>query len=182
MVTSYLTCPSFCTSGTRESTSQLLAVKFVLAPRVVLDSPLLDYDLCLLERVKNLSVQAFITQFPIETLAVAVLLWASRFDVQRSSAQLLQPLSQFLGNELRAIVRTNVFRNSPEQHHVCQSLDHFIFPEPSCYTDGQTLPRVFITQRQHPQRSSIMRHCAHEVVAPNGYFFEENIRRRIPLI
>jgi hypothetical protein len=59
------------------------------------------------------------------------------------------------------------FRDSSEQHHVRECFDHFIPPKPSGHTDRQTLPRVFIDQRQHPQRSSVVRHRAHEVVAPN---------------
>ena len=38
---------------------------------------------------------------------------------------------------------------------------------PPCHPDRQALPRVFIDQRQHPQRSSVVRHRAHEVVAPH---------------
>src|SRR5271170_5289659 len=134
---------------------------------VVFHAPFFDHDLRLLQRVKNLSVQAFIPQLPVEAFAVAVLPRTSRFDVQRSRTHLRQPLPQLLRHELRAVVRTNVFRDSPEQHHICQSFNHFIPPELSRDTDGQTLPRVFIDQRQHPQRSSVMRHRAHEVVAPN---------------
>jgi hypothetical protein len=36
-----------------------------------------------------------------------------------SATHLRQPLSQLLRHELRAVVRTNVFRDSPEQHHIC---------------------------------------------------------------
>src|SRR5260370_15696603 len=114
-----------------------------------------------------LLVEAFIPQLPVEAFAVAVLPRTSRLDIQRPGTNLRQPLPQLLRYELRAVVRTNVFRDSPEQHHICQSFNHFIPPEPSRYTDGQTLPRVFIDERQHPQCSSVMRHCAHEVVAPN---------------
>src|ERR1039458_8105126 len=53
---------------------------------VVFHPPLLDHDLCLLQRVKNLSIQAFIPQLPVEALAVTVLPRTARLDVQRSRA------------------------------------------------------------------------------------------------
>src|SRR5580700_10197277 len=52
-------------------------------PGVVLDSPLLDHDLCLLQRVKNLSVQTLVPQLPVEALAVSVLPGTSGLDIQR---------------------------------------------------------------------------------------------------
>jgi len=57
--------------------------------------------------------------------------------------------------------------DSPIQHHIRQRFDHFIPSQPSRHADRQTLPRVFVDQRQHPQRSPVMRHCAHEIVTPH---------------
>ena len=65
------------------------------------------------------------------------------------------------------IVRTNVFRDSPEQHHIRQRLDHLVTPQSSSHANRQTLPRVFIDHRQHADRSSIVGHRAHEVIAPD---------------
>jgi hypothetical protein len=48
--------------------------------RVVLHAPLLDHYLCLLQRVENFPVQAFIPQLSVEALAVAVLPRTSRLD------------------------------------------------------------------------------------------------------
>src|SRR5271168_1083995 len=82
--------------------------------RVVFHAPLLDHYLCLLQRVENFPVQAFIPQFSVEALAVAVLPRTSRLDVQRPGAHFAQPGPQLLRHELRTIVRTNVFRYSSE--------------------------------------------------------------------
>jgi hypothetical protein len=45
------------------------AKRRVRALRVVLDAPLLDHHLCLLQRIENLSVQAFVPQLPVEAFA-----------------------------------------------------------------------------------------------------------------
>src|ERR1035441_2617707 len=74
---------------------------------------------------------------------------------------------QFLGHELRAVVRATILRGSSPQHHICQSLDYLVASQPSRHADRQAFSRVFIDQRQHPQRSPIVRHGTHEVVAPN---------------
>ena len=112
--------------------------------RVVHDPPFLDHDLRLFQRIENLPVQAFIPQLPVEALAIPVLPWASRFDVQRRGSQLRQPLPQFLYNKLGPVVRTNVFRDPPEQHHVCQRFDYFVSPQSSGHPDRQALPRVLV--------------------------------------
>src|SRR6266404_32263 len=51
--------------------------------RVVQHSPALDHDLGLLQRIKDLSVQALIPEFSVEAFAVAVLPGTSRLNVQR---------------------------------------------------------------------------------------------------
>jgi hypothetical protein len=146
---------------------RLVAQRRVRPPGVVLHSPLLDHDLCLSERVKNLPVQAFISQLPVEAFAVSVLPRTSGFDVQRSCPHFPQPLPQIFRNELRAIVRTNVFRGSPEQHHIRQRFNHLIAAQSSRHSNRQALPRVFVDHRQHADRSSIVRHGAYEIVAPH---------------
>src|ERR1019366_6817490 len=77
-------------------------------PRVVFNSPFLDHGLCLLQRIKDLSIQTFVPQLPVEALAVPVLPWTSRFDIQCRCSHMPQPLPQFLGHELRTVVRANV--------------------------------------------------------------------------
>src|SRR5271154_4855842 len=72
--------------------------------RVVFHAPPLRQNLCLLQRVKNLAVQELIAQLSVETLAVPVFPWTSRFDIQRPGAPFPQPLPQLLGNKLRPIV------------------------------------------------------------------------------
>ena len=65
------------------------------------------------------------------------------------------------------VVRTNVFRDSRNNITSARASITSLTPQSSCYTDGQTRARKFIDQCQHPQRSSVMCHHAHEVIAPN---------------
>src|SRR5271155_5002348 len=137
------------------------------SPCVVFHPPLLDHDLCLLQRVKDLSIQAFIPQLPVEALAVTVLPRTARLDVQRSRSHVPQPLPKFLGHELRTVVRSNILWNSAPEHHIRQRLDDLITPKSSSYSNRQALPRVFIDHRQHADRSALMGHRTHEVIAPD---------------
>ena len=61
-----VTGPRFCTSDVRHIT---LPQRGVRSDPVVLVPPLLDHDPCLLQRVEDLPVQAFLPQLPIEALA-----------------------------------------------------------------------------------------------------------------
>jgi hypothetical protein len=67
---------------------------------LIFHAPFLDHDRRLLQRIKNLSIQALIAQLPVETFAVAVLPRTPRSDVQRPRAQLGQAVPQFFRNEL----------------------------------------------------------------------------------
>src|ERR1022692_3654203 len=97
---------------------------------VIFHAPPLRQNLCLLQRVKDLAVQELVAQLPIEALAVPVLPWTPRLDVQRLRARLTQPLPQLLGNELRPIVRTYVLGYPAHQHHIRQRFDHLQAPQP----------------------------------------------------
>ena len=72
-----------------------------------------------------------------------------------------------MGHELWSVIRANVFRNSSPQHHIRQRLDHLVTSQPSGHTDRQALPRIFVDEHQQPQRSSVVGHGTHEVVAPH---------------
>lgn len=71
--------------------------------RVVVLAPLLDDDGGLLQAVEDFAVQAFITQFAIEGLAVAVLPRAARFDVKRGCSEPREPVAYNLRRHLRPL-------------------------------------------------------------------------------
>ena len=74
-------------------------------PGIVLNPPLFNDDLGFAQRIEDLAVQAFIAQLAIETFAVAILPGAARFDVERRRADSAQPVTQFIGDKFRSIVR-----------------------------------------------------------------------------
>src|SRR5450755_597716 len=120
-----------------------IAERRVRSPGVVFHPPLLNHDLRLLQRVKDLPVQAFIPHLSVEALAVAVLPWTAWFDVQRVRSNLPQPLPQFLGHEFGTIVGANMLWDSSPDHYIGQSLDDLIAPQASCYPNRQAFPCVF---------------------------------------
>jgi hypothetical protein len=54
----------------------------VWALRIALDTPPLDHDLCFLQRMENLSIQAFVPKPPMEAFAVAIPQRTSWLEVQ----------------------------------------------------------------------------------------------------
>lgn len=58
---------------------------------VVMLAPSLDLDLGLVERRKLLNRQQFVTKFGIKALAISVLPWRSRLDVERRHADPAEP-------------------------------------------------------------------------------------------
>ncbi len=114
---------------------------------------------------------AFIPQLPIETFAVTVFPWTSRFDIQRSRSQAPQRTSAApWAMELRAVVGgRQVLRDSPPHHHLCQRLDyHSWLPSLRATLIARHLPGEFIDQRQRPQGSAVIASGPlDEVVTPN---------------
>ena len=49
---------------------------------IVVPSPGFDHDLCLFQRVEDLTVEQFVPQLAVEAFAIAVLPGASRLDVE----------------------------------------------------------------------------------------------------
>ena len=67
-----------------------------------------DDDLGLGEAVEDLTVEQFVAELRVEALAVAVLPRASRFDERCLCADGYDPLPYSLGDELRAVVGTDM--------------------------------------------------------------------------
>ena len=80
--------PSFHTGSIGPRRRGPIAERRVGPYRVVLLPPLPAHDLCLLQRIEDLSVQAFISQLSIKTFAVSILPGAAWLDVQGSGPQI----------------------------------------------------------------------------------------------
>jgi hypothetical protein len=90
---------------------------------VVVLTPILDHDLCLIERVEDFAVEQFVSQLSVEALAVAVLPGASRFDVGGLGADRGDPVPNSLSDELGPIVGSDMNRNAAQDKKIAQDLD-----------------------------------------------------------
>src|SRR5262245_9298894 len=69
---------------------------------VVVNAPALDHDLRFPQAVEDLASEAFVAKFAVEGFAVSILPRRTWFDVQAFRPQPRQPLTQDLGDHLRA--------------------------------------------------------------------------------
>ena len=100
----------------------------------------------------------------------ATLRGASRFDVQGFNVELLQPLSQCIGNELEPVVRTNMLRRAMSDKQLSQDIQHITAVEFAFHEDRQTFASAFINHAQHAEHLPIMSAILNEVIAPGMTF------------
>ena len=103
---------------------------------------------------EDLSVEQFVSKFPVEAFDIAILPRAPWFDKQGRHLESSQPLTDGSGHELRAVIRPDVSRYAVSEHQPGQR------PElvPGClfasYLDCQTRAGVFIHTRM-PERQCL---------------------------
>ncbi len=106
--------------------------------------PALDYDLRLLERVKDFSIKQFIPELGVEAFAIPVFLWAPRHNVSRLGTDKRNPFPQSLGDKFQAIVGTNMRRNAAQDEEIGEHIDNVDSLQPSLDPDGDTFSREFV--------------------------------------
>jgi hypothetical protein len=74
----------------------------------------------LVQRVQHFSVQKLVPQLPDERLDIAVLPGAPWFDKQSRHVKPVQPLSDSLSREFRAIIRPDILGHSPCEEQLIQ--------------------------------------------------------------
>lgn len=124
--------------------------------RVEVLAPLLDDDSGLLQAVEDFTVQAFVAQFAVEGLAVAVFPWAAGRNVERLCSELGEPVAHDLGCHLRAVVRPDVFWHTTFEHYLGHRLDDTEAVDPASHPDCQALPGVLVDQSHQPQLAPIV--------------------------
>jgi hypothetical protein len=139
----------------------------VRSDRVVVLEPLLDEDGGLLQAVEDLTVQAFVAQFAVEALAVAVLPRTAGLDVKRGCSKPCEPAAHDLRRHLRAIVGPDVFRHAALKHHIRHRLDDAKAIDATRHPDRKAFPGKLIDQRHEPELTAIMSLGLDEVVAPD---------------
>ena len=73
---------------------------------VVMDAPSLDENLGLGERVEDLAIEEFISEFPIEAFIVAILPRAAGLDIKRLYTQTLEPIPDDFSCKFAAVAPT----------------------------------------------------------------------------
>ena len=81
---------------------------------VVVAPPFLDDARCLSGTIEDLTVEQFVTQLRVEALAAAVLPGAAGFDEGGFRTDSYDPLPHGLGDELKAVVGTNMARHAAQ--------------------------------------------------------------------
>ena len=135
--------------------------------RVEVIAPLLDHDLSFFQTVKYFLVGAFVAQFAVERLAIAVLPRAARLDVERPGAEFSKPVANHLGRHLRAVVGADVFGDTPGEHHVGHRLDDAEAFDTTRHTDGQAFPGELIDQSHQTELATVMGLRLDKIVAPD---------------
>src|ERR1039457_108995 len=120
---------------------------------VVLMPELFDHDLRIDSISEPLHRQALITQLAVERLVGAVLPGFARIDAGGVDVSLQQPAQDRSGDELRAIIRSQVPRRTVHSYELRQHFDDSARADAAANIDGQTLP----SRAEIDQLSAILR-------------------------
>lgn len=135
--------------------------------RVVVISPSLDQHLRLLQRIEDFRVQEFVPELAVEALVVAVLPWASGFDVEHLHTDPSEPGPDSRGRELGAVIGPDMIRRAVFGKQRRQAIQDVVALELPAHVDRQAPAGVFVDDRQHPECLAVVRPVHDEVVAPD---------------
>ena len=86
--------------------------------------PTLNDDLCFLQRVEDLTIQKLISKLRVEALTIAILPGAAGHDVGGLGPPGREPVTQVVGDELRAVIRADMRWDAPQDEEIRQGIDH----------------------------------------------------------
>src|SRR5690606_35192039 len=127
----------------------------------------LDDDPGLGQAVEDLTIKQFIAQLRVEALAIAVLPGASRLDKRGLCTNGHDPLPHRLGNELRAVVGTNMARYAAQDEQVRQGIDNVSRVELAVDPDRQAFPGELVDDVEHAELPATVGPTLDEVVGPD---------------
>ena len=134
---------------------------------IVVTTPALDDDLRLAQRVEDLAVEKLVTQPRIEALDEAVLPRAAACNVGRACADGGDPVLHGFGQELGAVVGSDVLGDAAQDEQVRQRIDDVDGFEPAGDADGQALMGELVDDVEHADSASIMGAILDEVIGPH---------------
>src|SRR5690606_37881275 len=134
---------------------------------VVVSPPGFDDDLGLGEAVEDLTVKQFVAELRVEALAVAVLPRASWFDERCLCADGYDPLPYSLGDELRAVVGTDMAGHTTQDEQVRQGVDDVGRVELAIDADCKAFPGELVDDVEHAESPAIVGPTLDEVIGPD---------------
>jgi hypothetical protein len=134
---------------------------------VVVTAPAFDDDLGFPQRVEDLAIEQFVAQSCIEALDKAILPRAAGSDVGSLRADGGDPLLHGFGEELRAIVGTNVGGNAPQDEQIRQHVDDIDRLEPPGYPNSQALVGELVDDVEQADFAPVMGALLEKVVGPD---------------
>ena len=134
---------------------------------IVVAPPTFDHDLRLLERIEDLAIKQLVSKPGVEALDEPVLPRASWSDVRRLRPNRRNPFLDGLGDELRAVVGTNMPGYAAQDEQVRKHIDHIDGFQLSVHSDRQALMCELVDQVQHAVLSPVMGAILHKIVAPD---------------
>ena len=134
---------------------------------IVVPSPSFDHDLCLFQRVEDLTIEQLITKLSVEAFAVAIFPGTAWFDVGGLGTHGGNPSPKCQGNELWAVVRPDMGGNASLDEEIAQRLDDLRGLQRPGHTDGNRFTCKLIDDAEHTECLSIVGAVRDEVVGPH---------------
>jgi len=143
--------------------------------RVVVNPPLLDEYLRLSKCIEVFSVQQLIAQLAVEGFTVAILPGTTGRNVDVPCTESTQPITQFLRDHLRAVIRTDVLGDTAGLHLIREHIDGIPGAYPPSDMDRQALAGVLIDDDHQLDGSTVVRAVKYKVPRPDvvGSFWPE---------
>ena len=129
--------------------------------------PAFDDDPGFLQGVKDLAVEQFIAKFRVEALAIAILPRAARHDVGSLGSDRRDPVAHGFGNELWAIVGTNMAGNAAQDEEIREHVDNIHRPQSTIDADRDAFACELVDHVEHPVLSPIVGAILDKVIGPD---------------
>ena len=134
---------------------------------VVVPPPGFDQDFRLAQIKEDFPRQQLVSELGVEALAVSIFPRRTGFDIECLHADALEPLAQGGGDELGAIVGTDMLRRAMMHEQFAQRVEHITGVELALDADRQALPGELIDYAQHAEHLAVMGAILDEIVRPD---------------
>lgn len=133
---------------------------------VVVEPPGLDQDLSFGRGVEDFPVQVLVTHRAVEAIALAILTWAARYDVERLHADLCQPFLNSAGDDSGPL-SDRICAGGPRVKSSSASAASTASPLSRRATGKARHPTGFINDQQDAELSIALVPTFHKVMRPH---------------